>query len=55
MPFEIPTPTAAKLNSAADEASNDAAELEAGMAQAIAEAGLQPKAARRGRRIGGTE
>ncbi len=43
------------VEGAADEASNDAAELEAGMAQAMAAAGLQPKAARRGRRIGGAE
>lgn len=43
------------VEGASDTASNDAAELEAGMAQAMAAAGLQPKAARRGRRIGGAE
>lgn len=53
--WPFPRDEVGPVEGAADEASNDAAELEAGMAQAMAAAGLQPKAARRGRRIGGAE
>lgn len=44
-----------QVEGAADSASNDAAAFEAGLKREIADAGLQPKATRRGRRIGGTE
>lgn len=54
--WPFPQGEAGPVDGAADSASNDeAAALEAGMAQAMAAAGLQPKAARRGRRIGGAE
>lgn len=51
--WPFPTGETGPVKGAADEASNDAAELEAGMSKAIADAGLKPKAARRPRRAAG--